>query len=109
MSITCCYVCGQETEWTWTEAFDKFGFDDGDGLVMTEHVANALRAHNYIVTVAAWGCHNIVITSIKRGDVELIPEHANLGYDDPLDYLPPDIIALLDAAFPANGFVEVQR
>ena len=25
--------------WEWEDAFDKFGFEDGDGLVMTHKVA----------------------------------------------------------------------
>ena len=29
-----------QTYWTWEEAFDKFGFNDGDGLVMTYEVAD---------------------------------------------------------------------
>lgn len=35
--------------WSWTEAFDKFGFDDGDGLVMTWHVADVLNAAGFQV------------------------------------------------------------
>ena len=42
MSITHCPTCCQETTWYWTDAFDKFGFEDGDGIVMTEHVAETL-------------------------------------------------------------------
>ena len=96
MNITCCPHCNHDHHWTWEEAFDKFGFGDGDGLVMTEHVAETIRAAGCTVTTVAWGMHNVVIQSIKRNEVELIPEAINLGYDDPRSYLPADIIALLD-------------
>ena len=65
MSITLCPTCGETHSWSWTDAFDKFGFNDGDGLVMTEHVANALRAKGYAVKTEPWGFHNTTITSIK--------------------------------------------
>jgi hypothetical protein len=107
MSITHCPSCCQEVRWSWTEAFDKFGFEDGDGLVMTEHVAGTLTIAGYTVETSIWSIHNVIITSIKRDDIELIPEKANLGYDDPLEYLPDDIIAVLNDAYPDNRVVEV--
>jgi len=106
MSITTCKICCQVTHWSWTEAFDKFGFCDGDGLVMTEHVAQALRKKGYAVTTEPWGCHNVVITSIKSKKAkDVIPALTNLGYDDPLHYLPKRVIKLLDEAFPEDGKV----
>jgi hypothetical protein len=97
--MTTCNSCGNSHFWNWEEAFDKFGFGDGDGLVMTESVANALRKAGCDVTVEPWGCHNVVITEIKRRGQSLIPESIQLGYDDPRDYLPNDIVVLLDAEF----------
>lgn len=82
--------------WQWEEAFDKFGFNDGDGVVMTEVVADALRKAGLAVTTSAWGWHNIVIDSIKRDGTPLFPDTVTLGYDNPRDYLPEDVIALLD-------------
>ena len=100
MSSTTCPTCGESHSWSWEEAFEKFGFGDGDGIVMTEHVATALRTRGHTVTTEPWGCHNVTITSIKtKKGKELIPEDINLGYDDPRDYLPKPIIELLDAAF----------
>ena len=29
-------------EWSWEEAFSKWGFNDGDGIVMTDEVAQAM-------------------------------------------------------------------
>ena len=101
MSLTTCRTCWTTHSWSWEEAFDKFGFGDGDGIVMTEHVAMALRKAGYAVTTEPWGWHNVTITSItnKKGK-ELIPDTINLGYDEPRDYLPARIIKVLDEAFP---------
>jgi hypothetical protein len=103
MSITICPTCGEPHSWRWEEAFDKFGFGDGDGIVMTEHVAEALRKSGYTVTTEPWGMHNVTIRSIltKKGK-ELIPGDINYGYDDPRDYLAKRIIKLLDEAFPSE-------
>jgi hypothetical protein len=103
MSITQCPICRAKHRWSWEEAFDKFGFDDGDGIVMTDVVANALRQRGYTVTAEPWGSHNVIIGSIrtKKGN-ELIPENTNIGYDDPRSYLPKRIIKLLDEAFPGH-------
>ncbi|MBX9925200.1 MAG: hypothetical protein K2Y05_02475 [Hyphomicrobiaceae bacterium] len=100
MSITTCPTCGEPHSWSWEEAFDKFGFGDGDGIVMTDSVVGALTRHGYEVTAEPWGSHNITICSISFNGVEQIPEDAKLGYDDPRDYLPERIIKLLDEAFP---------
>jgi hypothetical protein len=105
MSTHICNTCGSTVHIAWEEAFDKFGFGDGDGLVMTDHVAEALRAHGYEVTAEPWGFHNIVIMSIKRGKCQLIPAKANVGYDDPRTYLPKKLVKLLDAAFRGDGKV----
>lgn len=99
MSYTICPSCGMKHEWSWEEAFDKFGFGDGDGLVMTEVVADALRAAAYEVKVQPWGIHNVVITAISRNGTALVPESVNVGYDDPRDYLPSDIVSFLDHEF----------
>ena len=70
MSITTCPTCCAPHTWLWEEAFDKFGFGDGDGIVMTEHVANALRKHGYVVTAEPLGVHNVAITSILTSPTE---------------------------------------
>lgn len=96
MPITTCTHCGGDLAWSWTEAFDKFGFQDGDGQVMTDVVVETLHAAGYDATADAWGFHNVVITSIQRDGVEQIPAGAKVGYDDPRDYLPVEIVRLLD-------------
>ena len=96
MSTTRCTGCGALHEWTWTDAFNKFGFEDGDGLVMTPAVVSLLTEAGYQVETSAWGLHNVIITSIFQDGVELIPGDAKIGYDNPRNYLPKEIIALLD-------------
>lgn len=102
---TICPFCFHAHEWGWEEAFDKFGFDDGDGLVMTGAVVDVLAAAGYEAKSEPWGIHNIVITAITRDGVPLIPESVRLGYDHPRKYLPTELIALLDGAFPDGSEV----
>ena len=73
MSITTCPTCCRDFDWDWEDAFKKFGFEDGDGIIMTEHVARVLRDAGYDVTVEAWGFHNVVIASILQNGIEQIP------------------------------------
>lgn len=93
---TPCKICGGAFHWQWEEAFEKFGFGDGDGQVMTDDVVQVLSAAGYEVTSGPWGLHNQVIQSIKIGGVEQIPDSARVGYDDPRKYLPKRIVRLLD-------------
>lgn len=104
MPIDYCESCGTRMDWSWEEAFDKFGFNDGDGLVRTEDVAECLREAELSVESDRWGLHNVIIISIKRDGVELLPFHRDdfrLGYDDPRGYLPNELVALLDRKLPA--------
>lgn len=102
---TICPFCFHAHGWRWEEAFDKFGFNDGDGLVMTSAVVDVLTAAGYEAKSEAWGIHNVVITAISRDGVSLIPESVRLGYDDPRRYLPTELVALLDGAFPDGSEV----
>ncbi|MBU1212903.1 MAG: hypothetical protein KJ587_16765 [Alphaproteobacteria bacterium] len=102
MPIETCECCGRDLDWRWEEAFEKFGFNDGDGLVMTHSVADVLRGAGYTLDIRPWGLHNTVIVSIQcptRG--EIMPKShpaITIGYDNPRRYLPEDIIDLLDDA-----------
>jgi len=100
MVSTLCKNCGGEFQWEWAEAFNKFGFNDSDGQVEESKVENALIHAGYKVSVEAWGLHNTIIYSIKKAGAELVSPEAIVGYDDPYDYSPQDIISFLDAVFP---------
>lgn len=91
-----CETCGGPYHWIWEDAFDKFGFGDGDGQVETSTVANILQDAGFIVEHDYWGLHNDVISSIKKDGIEQIPETAEVGYDNPRTYLPAAIVTLLD-------------
>lgn len=107
MTHSTCPHCGSRHHWRWEDAFDKFGFGDGDGLVMTDAVAYVLRENNLAVTTTPWGLHNVIITAIARNGIALIPTGTSLGYDDPRAYLPDDIVELLDDALTGDIDVEV--
>lgn len=97
-----CPICDSGYHWSWTEAFEKFGFCDG-GTTMTPYVVAELEDAGYVVEAEQWGIHNVVIFSIKKDGRELMP-HENsdvrIGYDDPRGYLPQEIIELLDERLP---------
>lgn len=62
----------------------KFGFGDGANGFLTEKVADVLRKAGYTVKVEPWGFHNVVIDSICKGGIELIPvQRIRFGYDEP--------------------------
>lgn len=103
MPVTTCDTCGGDYYWNWKEAFDKFGFNDGDSQVETWQVEAVLSEAGYECTLDDWGFHNTVIVSIKKDGKELIPQDDNnvtFGYDCPRTYLPEDIVALLDMELP---------
>ena len=108
MTFTTCTCCGGDYFWIWEDAFNKFGFDDGEGMVMTSVVAHALKGAGYSVERHVWGAHNEVIMSIQKDGIELIPhDRIQHGYDDPRDYLPADVVALLDAVFAHNTRIDI--
>ena len=103
MPTTECDTCGGQYNWSWTEAFDKFGFNDGDGQIETWQVESVLTEAGYAVEVEEWGLHNILISSIKlNGEEIMFPKNKDIefGYDDPRDYLPAELIQLLDEKCP---------
>lgn len=106
MVSTTCLSCGGTLHWDWTESFAKFGFNDGDGQIETWQVEDVLIASGYEVMVDQWGCHNTLITSIKKDGEELIPfanPRYRFGYDDPRHFFPDEIVALLDRKLPPSG------
>lgn len=104
MPISACNTCGGPYLWRWEEAFDKFGFEDGDGQVETDTVVEVLEKAGYRVEAMPWGLHNVVILSIKdKHGAELIPDTVSSGYDAPREYLPKPIIRLLDRKLGKGG------
>lgn len=101
MPKTICENCGGAYHWRWEEAFDKFGFGDGDGQRETSTVVDVLEEAGYVVESSEWSLHNEVIDSIKKDGVEQIPDGTDIGYDDPRKYLPDAIVTLLDEKLPA--------
>lgn len=105
--------------WTWGEAFSKFGFGDGDLWNGTHEVGGEIESLGYEVECDTWGCHNYMIVDIKKDGKSILfidkenhllddwlPEILKrsgdlepLGYAEPRDYLPDDIINHLDKVF----------
>ena len=55
MPIDTCDCCGGEIAWNWAEAFEKFGFNDGDGQIMTHVVRDVLTEAGFTVQDTQWG------------------------------------------------------
>lgn len=107
MPTSTCPYCDSDIKWIWDDAFMKFGFRDGANGHLTESVAEVLRTAGYTVKVEPWGLHNVVIGSVSKGGIELMPmQRIRFGYAEPRDYLPKKIIRLLDQKLPANGMVD---
>tara|TARA_R100001086_G_scaffold244261_2_gene173827 strand:- start:11440 stop:11748 length:309 start_codon:yes stop_codon:yes gene_type:complete len=97
----------QQIEWAWEEAFCKFGFDDGDGWNGTYLIQEFIeKEFGYTVEADTWGIHNYMIFSIKdKKGKELLDEdklNIEIGYTDPKDYLPKEMIKKLDKTFPSG-------
>ena len=90
--------------WEWEEAFSKWGFNDGDGLVMTHEVAMAIQQlPGYHVEYDKPGCHNCYILKITYYDEEVYGVDNSVdytpGYDDPHSMLDEAVIEHLDRTF----------
>lgn len=69
-------------EWQWEEAFDKFGFGDGDRWNGTHEVVGEIESLGYECETEHWGCHNYMIFDIKKdGKSILFPERNDTGVD----------------------------
>jgi len=104
------------TSWYWEEAFSKFGFNDGDGWNGTHLVSKFIETLGYETSCGGWGLHNYLIMDIlKDGKSILFMKDANgsldawlphlahigepLGYAEPSDYLPKELVEKLNAHF----------
>jgi hypothetical protein len=96
-----CEHCGNS--YHWSEAFAKFGFNDGDGKIETPYIAQMLEKSGYEVKYARWSPHNTLIHSITKNGIEYMPDEASeyrIGYDHPQEYLPVEILDLLNIKTP---------
>ena len=92
-------------QWTWQEAFSKFGFNDGDSWTGTYLVVDFLNSEGYEAECELWGCHNVCISELRdKNGVSLLPDKDasgddSLGYADPENYLPESLVKKLDNHF----------
>jgi len=107
-------VCGScWSQVNWCESFDKFGHDDGDDCVHTASVVRALREAGYHAKLTEENTHNTLIEEVgylmSDGSVQVvfaddIPAGASVGYSDPRDTLPAEIVEFLDNSFGKGEF-----
>jgi hypothetical protein len=94
-------------DWRWEEAFDRFGFDDGDGYCLTQDVANVLENAGCRCCTAQFGAHNTIIHRV------ILPDGSPL--DNPFAkfsarlWLPAHLVAMLDNAFPLRALHDHRR
>ena len=81
--------------WDWQEAFDKFGFGDGDSWNGTDIVENFLNDRGWEVNSGSWGIHNYMIFSLKKGD----QKYSFDGYENPEEVLPEELVDALNKKF----------
>jgi len=90
--------------WMWQEAFDKFGFEDGDGWNGTPLVAEYLEELGFDVHTDTWGSHNYMIFDVKKNGESIIPKDTDVGYAEPETYLPADVVEKLNEKFNGKKF-----
>ena len=98
-------------EWTWMEAFDKFGFGDGEDTNHTQEVVDVLKAAGYVCNPAG-GMHNYYMDSLKK-DGQVWEPNLSDGFIEQMDenrprtWLPGEVVDLLDKAFPDKLVIRV--
>ena len=112
------HSCCEPIEWQLNEAFEKFGFSDGNSnRCYTGDVAEVIERLGYEVECDGWGMHNYVIIEIKRIEgEEIIYDELHLGgYDHDRTFantLPQDICQALwdyQQECDIEGFYELDR
>ena len=112
----CCPTCGQEISTNvhinWPDAFNKFGYGDGDGEIYTYEIAEHIQELDLECGFTQFCMHNDVIDSIKSYNeggectgVELIPNGTVIGYDNPRKYLPAFIVEHLDKKYNGESYL----
>lgn len=85
-------------EWKWEEAFDKFGFGDGDSWNGTRLVQDRLEELGYAVEADTAGMHNYCIHTLSKGEERWEFD----GYQGPREILPQEVVQALDDTFHIN-------
>lgn len=88
-------------EWEWEEAFQRDGFGDGDDWVGTGEVERYLEELGYAYEEAS-SIHNTYIVQVSK-DGHL---WENDGGDEPMKWLPPDLVEKLAEYFHPGYFVQ---
>lgn len=91
-------------QWEWEEAFDPYGFGDGDSWNGTGLVQSAIERLGY-QTEADGGMHNFCIHHLTKGEErwELVGHD---GVEELRRLLPPDVVTTLDREFNADYVYE---
>ena len=84
--------------WEWEDAFQKFGFGDGDCPCHTQDIIGLLEGTGWECSYVD-GIHNQHIFEMVRGDIKIEFD----GYEDNSvirNRLPADVVTALDKEFP---------
>lgn len=87
-------------DWSWTEAFNKYGFNEGETDTYTFEVSDFLADLGYIIETTS-GIHNTYISSLRSPTgVELLAVNKfNVGIDDAEEQLPDVLVDALNQKF----------
>lgn len=90
--------------WTWADAFDRRGFDEGNAPCQTQEVADYLEELGYTVVINATGHRNpeVIVGMHKDGNI--------LTWSDwnVVKYLPKELMKQLDEKFNDDFVLEVE-
>lgn len=99
MSVSFCNQCQGTYNWHWQEAFFKISCWSLKSNTCC--VESLLARAGYRVHIAGGRKRN-VIRYIKMNGIDQIPTNARIGHNNPQEYLPPEIVTILDKAFPTE-------
>lgn len=99
MPTATCSHCNSTFEWHWEAAFAKWGFGPGTGPSITEWVTEFLTQSGYKIITRQLEQGNTIIISIRKGKQEFIPADINIGHVHPNEFLPAELIKLLQQKF----------
>lgn len=89
----------QTYAWQWEEAFQKFGFRDGDDPQHNKEVGDFLKDFGYSYHTSS-GIHNGFICALAHNGVRVELPEDDEDVVDIRAMFPKDVLAALDKAFP---------